>query len=211
MTYTSCPNCSASTKEGAVFSNSILESFKITIIKEYQENPAEAYCGKCGKELYKEFKDKYYSEMETLASFLKANINEILVVSTHSPFQWEYLTLGMVTGQSTTGTGVISEFASSITDFFGSSAGMHNSKIREGENKCLDQLRLKTLDLGGNAVIACDIDYSELGGDKGMIMVCMTGTSIQLKNTNSLLPEKEGIISELLIKNNRLKYLRSFK
>jgi hypothetical protein len=39
------------------------------------------------------------------------------------------------------------------------------------------------VELGGNAILATDIDYAEVGGGKGMLMVCMTGTAVLLENT----------------------------
>jgi uncharacterized protein YbjQ (UPF0145 family) len=100
----------------------------------------------------------------------------------------------MVTGQSVTGTGVISEFTSSWTDFFGAQSNRYNAKLKAGEQLCFAQLRKQAADMGGNAVIATDIDYSEVGGDKGMLMVCMAGTAVRLKNLD--------VLSE-----NRQKYL----
>ena len=116
----------------------------------------------------------------------------------------------MVTGQSTTGTGVISEFTSSFTDFFGAQSGRYNQKLKAGENMCFSQLRLQALDLGGNAVIATDIDYSEIGGDKGMLMVCMAGTAIRLENVDILEKETSEIIEKLSYANNRLRDLRKY-
>lgn len=116
----------------------------------------------------------------------------------------------MVTGQSTTGTGVISEFTSSFTDFFGAQSGRYNQKLKAGENMCFNQLRLQTLDLSGNAVIATDIDYSEIGGGKGMLMVCMAGTAIQLTNVDILEIETAEIIEKLSYANRRIKELQKF-
>jgi uncharacterized protein YbjQ (UPF0145 family) len=96
---------------------------------------------------------------------------------------WRFTPLGLVTGQSVTGTGVFSEFASSWTDFFGAQSKAYNQKIAGGETICQTQLRLKCVELGGNAILATDIDYAEVGGGKGMLMVCMTGTAVLLENT----------------------------
>ena len=116
----------------------------------------------------------------------------------------------MVTGQSTTGTGVISEFTSSFSDLFGVQSGRFNKKLKAGENMCFALLRKQTIDIGGNAVIATDIDYSEVGGEKGMLMVCMGGTAIKLKNTEILGQERAQNIDEITKLNNRLKTLNSF-
>ena len=116
----------------------------------------------------------------------------------------------MVTGQSTTGTGVIAELTSSFSDLFGVQSGRFNKKLKGGEDICFAQLRKQTLDLDGNAVIATDIDYSEVGGDKGMFMVCMGGTAIKLKNTNILGQERANKIIELIQLNERIKILYSY-
>lgn len=76
---------------------------------------------------------------------------------------------------------------------------------------CFAQLRKQTLDIGGNAVIATDIDYSELGASKGMIMVCMAGTAIKLKNPNVLGEQKANQIDELVVVNDRLYHLGQYK
>ena len=34
--------------------------------------------------------------------------------------------------------------------------------------------------LGANAVIGVDVDYEVLGSDNGMLMVCVSGTAVQL-------------------------------
>ena len=34
--------------------------------------------------------------------------------------------------------------------------------------------------LGANAVIGVDVDYEVLGADNGMLMVCVSGTAVQL-------------------------------
>ncbi len=51
---------------------------------------------------------------------------------------------------------------------------------------CLNILRKKAIELGANAIVAVDIDYAEVGGGKGMLMVCMAGTAIYVKNVEIL-------------------------
>jgi uncharacterized protein YbjQ (UPF0145 family) len=109
-------------------------------------------------------------------------IPKMPIVTIQNPYGWKYKIKGMVTGQSTTGTGVISEFASGFTDFFGMQSGRHNDKIRAGEELCAYQLKMKAFNMGADAIVGVDIDYAELGGGKGMIMVCMSGTAVELEN-----------------------------
>jgi hypothetical protein len=59
-------------------------------------------------------------------------------------------------------------------------------------------------------LIATDIDYSELGSFKGMIMVCMSGTAVKLNNLEILGDERTEHIQELVKLNNRFRYLSEY-
>ena len=208
---TNCPNCNTELKRGLMSSTKLLDRDKIYIINEYHDQKSDGYCNKCGMELYDKYASTLLEEKKKISSRLRRLISAIPVISTHSPLKWDYNILGMVTGQSTTGTGVISELTSSFTDLFGAQSGRHNKKLKFGENMCFAQLRKQTLDAGGNAVIATDIDYSELGARKGMIMVCMAGTAVKLKNTDVLGQQKAKHIDELFSLNDRLRHLGQLK
>lgn len=147
-------------------------------INKYLNNKGGIYCTSCVKNLINEIDNKIRKHNR----IIRENIDQIPIVSIHSPVGWEYEVVGVVTGQSTTGTGVVSEIVSGFTDFFGLQSGMYNKKISEGEVLCFQQLRHKTLNSGGNAIVALDVDYSELGSIKGMIMVCATGTAVKVSN-----------------------------
>jgi len=206
-----CPNCQTELKSGLLSSIKILSKKATAIINEYGEKKADVHCSKCGKELYEKANSKLQTEKNNLTAYLKDKINNIPVISTHTPLNWDYQVLEMVTGQSTTGTGVITEFTSSFTDLFGAQSNRHNQKLKGGENMCFAQLRIQALNLGGNAIIATDIDYSEIGAAKGMLMVCMAGTAIKLNNTEILEKEKSEIIDKLSYTNKRLKELEKFE
>jgi uncharacterized protein YbjQ (UPF0145 family) len=207
---TSCPNCGQSLKGGLLSSNALLDQWRVDLIKEYSFSAKDAYCSKCGKDQYLEAKDKLTQERKQLNSAIEKLIVEIPIVSIHSPLNWIYDVKGLVTGQSTTGTGVFSEFKSSFTDFFGAQSDSYNSKLRGGEDLCKIQLRAQALSMGANAIVAVDIDYSEVGGDKGMLMVCMTGTAISLKNHEILGAKYVEAIKELEKQSQRLGYLSKY-
>ena len=102
------------------------------------------------------------------------------------PFGWEYDSLALVTAQSVTGTGIFADIGSIFTDAFGAQSGMYVSKIQQGEELCSSRLRLDALKLGAHAVIGVDVDYADVGGSKSMLMVCMTGTAVRLRNLDVL-------------------------
>jgi uncharacterized protein YbjQ (UPF0145 family) len=181
-----CKQCNAKIGGGIFKSNCILFQSEIDLINFYHDTHSETYCTSCGEELKNLYSKKLIDERATIKKLFEENISGIPVVSINSPLGWEYETISIATAQSTTGTGVISDFMSDFTDFFGVQSGSYNEKIKKGENICLTQLRQQALHLGGNAVIATDVDYAEVGGGKGMLMVCMTGTAIKLKNIEIL-------------------------
>ncbi|OWW23182.1 hypothetical protein B4Q04_21955 [Zobellia sp. OII3] len=207
---TNCPNCKTELNNGLFSNTKLLNDVQIKIINEYNDTKSDGYCTKCGNGLYDQHVKTMTAERNKLTKYFKDNIGAVPVISTHSPLNWDYKVLGMVTGQSTTGTGVISEFTSSFTDFFGAQSGRYNQKLKAGENMCFNQLRLQALDLGGNAVIATDIDYSEIGGSKGMLMVCMAGTAIQLNNVSILEKETSEIIEKLSSINEKHRRLMKY-
>ncbi|ASZ13864.1 heavy metal-binding domain-containing protein [Chitinophaga pendula] len=198
--YANCPNCDSPIKSGLFNSNELLNDELCLLINEFGSRRSAGYCKKCGTDLSHDAMAKLREIFSDAQSEVRKNISNIPIVTTHSPFGWQYRILGMASGQSTTGTGLFSEFTASWTDLFGMQSSAYNEKIANGESLCASQLRSKAVAMGGNAIIAADIDYSELGAGKGMIMVCMSGTVVRLENLDVL---EQGKIAALqIIKEN---------
>lgn len=204
-----CPNCGAEIKKGWS-SNLLVDTDKTEFINFVLGKNSKSYCDKCCYEELDLSKTQFRDERNKLIHYLNTNIDHIPILTTHSPHGWEYESLSIVTGQSVTGTGVISEFKSDFSDFFGRQSGAFNKKLAAGEELCFSQLRVKALRLGANAIIATDIDYGEAGTNKGMLMVCAAGTAIRVENTDAL-GKNTKIIDELIISNTRLIELDRFK
>lgn len=204
-----CPTCGSKLTDGIFKKNQLIPDMTVKLIKEYVPDALDTYCSNCHVEPYNRAKQECETERRQLNYKVEQLIKEIKIVSVHSPLNWDYEVLDMVTGQSTTGTGVLSEFKSSITDFFGMQSGSYNKKIQQGEQLCQVQMRLKCLNFGGNAIVAADIDYAEVGGAQGMLMVCMTGTAIKLKNLEVLGEKTCAKLSELEGVMKRKSYLES--
>lgn len=204
-------NCQAPIKSGIISSTALCSKMQTAIINEYNNPKSDGYCSKCGKELYEKYSNQILFERRNLIDGLERLMIIIPVISIHTPLNWDYEIIGMVTGQSTTGTGVITEFTSSFTNFFGAQSGRHNRKLKEGEDMSFIQLRKQALDLGANAVIATDIDYSEVGAGKGMLMVCMSGTAIKLENFDVIGNGKGQLLQKLTEANDRFKFLSAYQ
>lgn len=161
-------------------------------------------CSKCLPPLLGEARDLMDAERPELKAKISQAIDTIPVATIHAPPQWEFDVVGVVTGQSTMGTGVVTEFVSDFTDFFGAQSKRHNAKIQAGESICFAQMKFACLKMGGNAIVGIDIDYSEVGGLKAMLMVCMSGTAIQLKNISSVAPKASGALDSIRLMEERL-------
>jgi len=178
-----CSYCKTVIGKKLLSKNSPAPDELVSLINALTRKDNEGYCQTCLPTIIKK-------EEENTRRAISEIIDAIPVITIHTPQSWNYEILGIVTGQSTTGTGIFSDIESSISDFFGGQSVTYNAKIAEGETRCFSQLRAKASALGGNAVIATDIDYSELGTSTGMIMVCASGTAIKLMNIEILGEEK---------------------
>jgi len=182
-----CPHCDAQIKNNKLGSNKLLEGYKINAINKFTDKNATAYCQKCGKNLYSTAKKNIWNEINKINEILKVSVKSIPIITAHNPRGWDYKAIGIVTAQMVSGTGVISEFTSEFQDFFGAKSTSYNMKLSKAEEACFSQIRQKTYNLSGNAVIATDIDYSDVGGPrKSMLLVCMAGTAVKLDNVDIL-------------------------
>lgn len=188
--------------------NYLLSDVKVKTINFYHDSKSLGYCGKCGDSLYEKYYNMAKKEEGELGKELRSIIAHMPIVTTHTPHGWQYDVLGIVTGQSVAGTGITSEISSTINDLFGTNSGTLANKLSEGEISCMNQLRKKALDMGGNAIIATDIDYSEIGALKGMLMVCMAGTAIKISNLDVIGKRKVEIVQRMTLLNDRLLQVR---
>ncbi|PRY10324.1 uncharacterized protein YbjQ (UPF0145 family) [Pontibacter ummariensis] len=206
-TLTECPNCNAKLTTGILSSNKLVNKKFGALIREFTTLQHEDFCEKCAQAPFEQAKAKCSKEIAALNVEVSNLLKNVQVVSIPAPLHWDYSVLDMVTAQSTTGTGVFAEFKSSITDFFGMQSQTYNTKISNGEKLCLAQLRLKCLAAGGNAVIGTDIDYAEVGGAQGMLMVCMTGTAVKVNNLEQLGEDRAANLERLAAMMKRREHL----
>lgn len=189
MEYKICPNCNKKL-DGLMTTKFIIKQSTTDFINKFNTSPSEAYCSGCSGPLVEKYK-------ADLALLVKESIGVIPVITLNSPLNWNYEVLGMVTGQSVTGTGMMSELASSWSDLIGGQSNSLGTKIANGEILCKNQLKYKAAMMGANAVISTDIDYSEVGGVKGMLMVCMAGTAVKVSNLTTVTPINEERLQKL--------------
>lgn len=87
--------------------------------------------------------------------------------------------IGIISGQVVLGTGFLSEFTASFSDFFGVQSDKFAMKLEQAKNAALDKLVKKSDIKGGNAIIGVDFDYITFHGN--MIGVVANGTCVVIE------------------------------
>jgi len=87
--------------------------------------------------------------------------------------------LDIVSGEVIMGANVVRDFLAGITDIIGGRSGAYESKLSEGREMALREMKEKARALGANAVIGVDLDFETLR--EGMMMVIATGTAVRVK------------------------------
>ena len=82
---------------------------------------------------------------------------------------------GVITSHLVAGTGFLSDFAASFSDFFGGRSNSYRRQLEDLYSEALDELSEKAQLLGGNAVLGLRIDMDNIAG-KGMSMFMITAT-----------------------------------
>jgi uncharacterized protein YbjQ (UPF0145 family) len=204
-----CPNCGAAYKESLFGGNKALSDIHTLLINEYREERfhAAGYCQKCGNDLASQALGLADTEIRDHKKWIEENIWVIPILTIENVKGWDYEAVGIVSAQSVTGTGVLSDLSADFNDLFGSRSNTLSNKLKKGEDFCKAQLRMQAIEEGCHAVIGVDIDYSEVGSLRGMMMVCMAGTAVRLNDLTVLGVEcSEGVknIVEKVIDINRL-------
>ncbi|MFA4132623.1 MULTISPECIES: YbjQ family protein [unclassified Brevibacillus] len=104
-----------------------------------------------------------------------------MIVTTTSMIQGKEVVeyLDIVSGEVIMGANVVRDFLAGITDIIGGRSGSYESKLAEGRELALREMKEKARALGANAVIGIDLDFETLR--EGMMMVIATGTAVRVK------------------------------
>lgn len=88
--------------------------------------------------------------------------------------------LGIVTGEAIMGANIFKDIFAGITDIIGGRAGAYEAELRKAKEIALREIEEEARHIGGNAVIAVDLDYETIGSGSGnMLMVSASGTAVK--------------------------------
>ncbi|WP_413616124.1 YbjQ family protein [Halomonas cupida] len=92
--------------------------------------------------------------------------------------------LDIVSAECVFGMNILKDMFAGIRDIFGGRNKSSQNALRDARVSCLEELRREAGEMGANAVIAVDLDYSEIsGGGKSMLFLVATGTAVRVART----------------------------
>ena len=97
-----------------------------------------------------------------------------LIVTTETTLSGYEVTerIDVITAECVFGMNIFRDMFAGIRDIIGGRSKASQKVLRDARHTCLTELRREALMVGGNAVIAVDLDYSEISGDgKSMLLV----------------------------------------
>jgi len=88
---------------------------------------------------------------------------------------------GICTGEAICGANVFRDMFAGVRDFVGGRSGAYEKVLREGKEIAIEDMCGQAKEMGGNAVIAVDIDYEVVGEKGSMLMVAVSGTAVRVE------------------------------
>lgn len=92
----------------------------------------------------------------------------------------------VITSECAFGMNIFRDFFAGIRDVVGGRSDATQKILKDARRTCLYELRREALELGADAVIGIDLDYSEFsGGGKSMLFLVASGTAVVLRRRES--------------------------
>lgn len=88
--------------------------------------------------------------------------------------------LGLVTGEAILGANIFKDIFANITDIVGGRSGAYERELLKAKTIALQEMQAQAQQMGGNAVIAVDLDYETVGSGS-MLMVSAAGTAVVIE------------------------------
>jgi uncharacterized protein YbjQ (UPF0145 family) len=200
-----CPSCNKPLSDKIV----MLPENMIELIKLFAPTDNYHLCTRCGGgKLYTASTRISFSGADEGVQELKKSFP---LLSLPMPLGWQYEPISLVTATTVTGAGAMTEIGASMDATFGGSSPAFASKIGKGVEACSDRLIANAMALNANAVIDVDIDYSEMGGGRGLIMVSMAGTAVVLKNLDILGEQRTKDMKALMQKLRVMSHIEALR
>ena len=89
---------------------------------------------------------------------------------------------GMVSGEAIMGADLFKDLFASIRNIVGGRSAAYEEELRKAKNLAVQEMAEEVRRLGGNAVVAVDLDYETIAfGSGNMLMVSASGTAVKVE------------------------------
>ena len=105
-----------------------------------------------------------------------------MLVTTTNTIEGKKITnyLGLVSGEAILGANIFKDIFASVRDIVGGRSSAYEKELRQAKDIAIAEMIEQAKNLGGNAVIAVDLDYETIGQGGSMLMVSANGTAVVL-------------------------------
>ena len=162
---------------------------KVEQLRKWNMDVTIPICGECFHDILAAAERKYGKdfayEEDPPPDFLKRIKEQArkLKVWTTDPFPpGSVANLGLVSSHVIVGTGPLTALSSALNDFLGKKSGAYAEILELAEKDCLKILKENALKKGASAVTGLAVNYTELTGANGMIMVNMLWKAVAFLN-----------------------------
>lgn len=90
--------------------------------------------------------------------------------------------LGLVSGEAIVGANIFKDIFASIRDIVGGRSAAYEKELRTAKDIAINEMIEQAKLLGGNSVIAVDLDYETVGQGGSMLMVSACGTAVKIED-----------------------------
>ena len=105
-----------------------------------------------------------------------------VILTTESNHNLEIIErLGVITAEAVIGTHIFKEALVQVRDIVGGRSGALQKTLKEARELVLEELKREAIAMGGNAVVAIDLDYGEISSAGTMLMLVASGTVVRIK------------------------------
>jgi uncharacterized protein YbjQ (UPF0145 family) len=90
---------------------------------------------------------------------------------------------GMVSGEAILGANIFKDLFASVRDIVGGRSAAYEKELRKAKEIAIQEMENEAAALGGNAIVAMDLDYESLqiGSGGNMLMVSANGTAVRYR------------------------------
>lgn len=124
----------------------------------------------------------------------------MILTTTHSVEGYEITEyMGIVSGETTLGTGFVSETFANVADFFGQESGAFAGKLSQSKTSAIEKMKESAAQLCADAIIGIDVDVMLTNAN--MFVSCANGTAVRLKKKGGLSDDGGVGLKRLAISN----------